>query len=274
MDGDMLPLSQFRALELYDKDLTIYTIHDGGEASMVFDASDIEEHGGLFAVPYEEWEIARQELAPKEKAPTERDFLDAPHDAYAIYQVKHGKDYRDFRFISYDSLQNIGLDVQRDNYNFIYGGPLDNGGNTEQALDNLYQQFNLNHPADFTGHSLSVSDIIALKQNGVVSCHYVDSTDFREIPAFLQQENYLKNAEVMLEDDYGMIDGIINNGKAPSVEELDAQAKSGQPISLMDLARATHAEEKRPSVLEKLRQQPPQQERKNKAPKKSAEMEL
>lgn len=241
---------------------------------MVFDATDIEEHGGLFAVPYEEWEIARKELTPKEKASTERDSLDAPHDAYAIYQVKHGQDYRDFRLISYDSLQNTGLDVQRDNYNFIYGGQLDGSSNTEQALDNLYQQFNFNHPADFTGHSLSISDIVALKQNGVVSCHYVDSVGFRELPSFIQQENYLKNAEVMLEDDYGMIDGIINNGKAPSVEELEAQVKAGQSISLMDFTRATHAEEKRPSVLEKLKQQPPQQERKNKAPKKSAEMEL
>jgi hypothetical protein len=78
----------------------------------------------MLAVPYEEWEIARQELAPKEKAPAEQDFLNATHDAFAIFQVKHGKDYRDFRFISYDSLQSIGLDVQRDNYNFIYGGSL------------------------------------------------------------------------------------------------------------------------------------------------------
>ena len=77
----------------------------------------------------------------------------------------------------------------------------------------------MDHPADFKGHSLSVSDIVALKQNGVVSCHYVDSIGFRELPNFLKPENYLKNAEMAMEDDYGMIDGIINNGPKDPTEQ-------------------------------------------------------
>ncbi|MBR3126381.1 MAG: DUF4316 domain-containing protein, partial [Mogibacterium sp.] len=64
------------------------------------------------------------------------------------------------------------------------------------------------HPEDFRGHSLSVSDIVAIRQNGIVSCHYVDSIGFKELPDFLKPENYLKNAEMAMEDDYGMIDGI------------------------------------------------------------------
>ena len=76
----------------------------------------------------------------------------------------------------------------------------------------MFTKFNIDRPEDFKGHSLSVSDIVALRQNGVVSCHYVDSIGFQELPGFLKPENYLKAAEMAMEDDYGMIDGIINNG--------------------------------------------------------------
>ena len=103
---------------------------------------------------------------------------------------------------------------------------------------------------------------------------YCDSACFQEIPGFLPS-NPLKNAEMTVEDDYGMIDGIINNGPKATVAELEAQARSGQPISLMDLADAVHREErdKKKSVMEQLRQSP-KQERKKTAPKRSAEREL
>ena len=138
------------------------------------------------------------------------------------------------------------------------------------SLDMIYQRFNVDHPADFKGHSLSVSDIVALKQNGVVSCHYVDSIGFRELPNFLKPENYLKNAEMLLEDDYGMIDGIINNGpKQPTVADLEAQVKAGFSISLTELAAASHREQKKPSVLEKLREKTPEQAKNKTAPSQS-----
>ena len=134
-------------------------------------------------------------------------------------------------------------------------------------------RFNIDRPADYHSPSLSVSDIVAIKQNGVVSCHYCDSIGFREVPGFL--DNPLKNAEMQLEDDYGMIDGIINNGpKATTVAELEQQAWSGQPISLMDLAEAMHRErDKKKSVRDQLKTSPGQ-ERKKAAPKKSAEREI
>lgn len=90
---------------------------------------------------------------------------------------------------------------------------------------------------------MSVSDIVAIKRDGVVSCHYCDSIGFQEISGFLPS-NPLKNAEMTVEDDYGMIDGIINNGPKATVAELEAQARSGQPISLMNLADAVHREER------------------------------
>ena len=130
---------------------------------------------------------------------------------------------------------------------------------------------------DYHGHSLSVSDVILLNQAGKISAHYVDSIGFRELPNFLKPENYLKNAEMLLEDDYGMIDGIINNGpKQPTVTELEEQVKAGFSISLMELAAANRREgqEKKKSVLEQLKakaQEPPAPKT---APKRSAEREL
>ena len=149
-----------------------------------------------------------------------------------------------------------------------------------EQLETLYEQFNLQKPVDFHSPSLSVSDIVAIKQDGKVSCHYCDSVGFTEIPGFLP-DNPLKNAEMMLEDDYGMIDGIINNGpKEQTVAKLEQQARSGQPISLMELAAATHREEreKKKSVMEQLKGQPKTEhkktEHKKTAPKKSAEREI
>ena len=142
-------------------------------------------------------------------------------------------------------------------------------------------RFNINHPTNYKGHSLSVSDIVALKQNGVVSCHYVDSFGFKELPGFLQPDNYLKNTEMVTEDDYDMIDVVINNGvKQPTVAELEQQAKSGTPISLMDLAAAVHRErgsdrkEKKPSVLKQLKSKTSEPVKSKKALIKGAERDI
>ena len=137
---------------------------------------------------------------------------------------------------------------------------------------------NLDYSDDESPLSLKSDFILSLCElivGGKVSCHYCDSVGFTQIPGFLP-ENPLKNAEMMLEDDYGMIDGIINNGaKEPTVAELEQQARSGQPISLMELAAATHREEreKKKSVMEQLKGQP-KTEHKKTALKKSAEREI
>lgn len=119
-------------------------------------------------------------------------------------------------------LKKKGIEPQVENYDLVYTGALYPASTQIDTLERLYQTFNLDHPADFTGHSLSVSDIVALKQNGVVSCHYVDSVGYKELPSFIQSGNYLKNAEMQMEDDYGMIDGIVNNG--PRQTESPAKA--------------------------------------------------
>lgn len=168
----------------------------------------------------------------------------------------------DLRFMGLKSLSRPPLP---DNYDTVYTGPIVRTQNQTATLENLFEIFNRNRPADFTGHSLSVSDIVALKQNGVVSYHYCDSVGFQELPGFMSK-NYLKAAEMSLEDDYGMIDGIINNGQKPTLSDLEQQVKNGQSISLMDLAEAAQRE-KKPSVLKKLKEQPPQSASKRKLQK-------
>lgn len=196
-----------------------------------------------------------------------RRFLEAPGDTYAVMQLK-GSAPADLR---YTGLNYLSQPPSPGNYDILYTGPIVCAQNQLATLENLFEIFNINRPGNFTGHSLSVSDIIALKQDGVVSYHYCDNVGFQELPGFMS-ENYLKAAEMSTEDDYGMIDGIINNGKQPTVAEPEQQARSGQPISLMDLADAVHRE-KKPSVLEKLKDQPQQSQRKAK-PRKSKEQEI
>ncbi len=279
-EDDMLPLSADRAAELYEKDFTVYMLYNGNGAGMAFDRDDIDGHTGMFGINREEWEQSQEYLSLMEghevtRQELENNFLCNPSDAFAIYQLKHTEETRDIRFEPLERLQAVGLTVERDNYDLIYTDKLADTGSTLEKLNTLWERFNIAHPADFRGHSLSVSDIVALKQSGAVSCHYVDSFGFKELPAFLQPENHLKNAEMAMEDDYGMIDGIINNGKNPSVAELEAQVKAGGQISLSDLARAVHDEraDKRKSVLEQLAVQPTKPERHKTAPSKGAEME-
>ena len=269
-DG-MLPVTRERALELDAAGLTVYVLHEDNTESMVFDTEEIMEHGGLFGVEHEEWEQSPQfheKVLEREQA-----FFSHEGSCFAIYQVNRD-DPQNVRFMNLDWLQSHNLAVDRNNYDLIYTAPLNGSGSTMEQLETLYKQFNLQKPVDFHSPSLSVSDIVAIKQDGKVSCHYCDSVGFTEIPGFLP-DNPLKNAEMMLEDDYGMIDGIINNGpKEPTVAQLEQQARSGQPISLMDLA-AAHREErdKKKSVMEQLKSQP-RTEHKKTAPKKSAEREL
>ena len=275
-DGNtMLPLTKERAMELFLQDVPVFLLYADSTEAMALDAEDISSHTGVFGVEREEWDAVRGVVTLSEQADTEKLFLENPQDAFLIYQIRRGGELDAYRFMNYDYLQSKGVTPERGGYDAIYTGGFMDYGNARTNLDMIYQRFNVDHPADFKGHSLSVSDIVALKQNGVVSCHYVDSIGFRELPNFLKPENYLKNAEMLLEDDYGMIDGIINNGpKQPTVADLEAQVKAGFSISLTELAAASHREQKKPSVLEKLRERTPEQAKNKTAPKRSAEREL
>ena len=280
LDSDLLPLSKERAYELIERDLTVYIIQEGENPVMAFDTADLDAHDGIFAMPREEWEespefdkLVKDRMAHQEER--EQAFLSHKGDCFAIYQVKHTDELRDIRYEGLEWLQSIGQTVQRDNYELVYTAPLLPSDLKGDTAEQLFYRFNNEHPADYRHPSMSVSDIVAIKRDGKVSCHYCDSFGFEQVPGFLP-DNPLKNAEMVVEDDYGMIDGIINNGpKEPTVAQLEQQARSGQPISLMDLAAAAHREEreKKKSVMEQLKSQP-KAEHKKTAPKKSAEREI
>ena len=282
-DGDMLPMTLDRANEFMEDGFTVYHI-DGGEASMCMETKDLDAlpADAVCAIPREEWEASHAfdvQIQDRLKHQEEREtaFQDYPGDAFAIYQMRFDNEWK---FFSYDRLPD---GAHRQDYDLIYTrAGLPEGKTAGDLLENLFFDFNEQRPADYHAHSLSVSDIVALKQGDKVSYHYCDSVGFKELPYFEPSENYLRNTEMALEDDYNMIDGIINNGpKQPTVEELEAQVKAGQTISLMDLANAVQAErrtgkeamERRPSMLARLREPAPKQERKPKSPKKHKEQE-
>ncbi len=287
-DANMLPMTKERALELMERDVTVYMLHTDNTEAMAFDADEIRSFDGIFGVEASEWETVKDRFVPQDY---EKAFLDNPADSFAIYQLRDNDDTARLRYMNSEYLEKKGLSVQKENYAAVYAGDLDRGGDTQDRLNELYETFNIRRPEDFRGHSLSVSDIVALKQNGVVSCHYVDSWGFKELPGFLKPENYLKNAEMAMEDDYGMIDGIINNGPRKTVAELEEQSKTGTPISLLELAQAVQREDaekrraqqpvrreksgEKPSILAKLKTPSVADTKSVKsAPKRSAEREL
>lgn len=189
-------------------------------------------------------------------------------DTFSIYQLKRGDETRDFRFEPYDRLAATGHTAEQTNYDLIYTAELAPG----TSLEDIYTRFNIDHPKDFKGHSLSVSDVVVLHQNGQDTAHYVDSSGYRQMPEFLQppeKENPLKHVEDTIEQNDNHFDGIINN--TPSVDELEKKAKSGEQISLTDLADAIKAEkthgkgkEEKPSIRAQLKAD------KKKAQKKTA----
>ena len=246
-DSDMLPLSKERALELFERDVPIYMLYDDNSEAMAFEPEDIQLFSGCFGVSREDWEQIRGEVPPMDaevvRHKREQAFLENRADTFAIYQLKRDDATTDLRFMNTEWLKKKGIEPQYDNYELVYTGALTYDGSQIDKLEGIYRTFNIDHPADFTGHSLSVSDIVALKQDGVVSCHYVDSVGYKELPTFMKAENYLKTAEMQLEDDYGMIDGIVNNG--PRQTEPPARK---QPEKQADI------KSKKPSVLAKLRQ--------------------
>lgn len=264
-DEEMLPLSKDRALELAERDVTVYLLYGDNTEAMALDDREIIEHDGLFGITREDWDAIKADIPLRD---VEKRFMQNPEDGILIYQLKETAP-RELFFAGSDELKNA---PDADNYKAVYTQPLYDGGSKGEVLEQAYAQFNNQRPVDFTGHSLSVSDIVAIKRGPDVSYHYCDTFGFKELEQF-KPENYLKAAEMAMEDDYGMIDGIINNGpKQPTVAELEAQVKAGQSISLLDLANAVK-EEKKPSVLEKLKNLSQQEYTRN-APKHSAEREL
>ena len=262
-DSDMLPLSKERALELFERDVPIYMLYDGNTEAMAFEAEDIVLFSGCFGITREDWDAIKDQIPPMDmetvRQKREQAFHESPGDTYAIYQLKRDPSTAELSFMNSEWLQAHGIEPKYENYELIYTGALTQDGSQIDKLEDLYRIFNIEHPQDFTGHSLSISDIVALKQAGVVSYHYVDSIGYKELTNFRNTANHLKNAEMQMEDDYGMIDGVINNAPKEPV-------KTPAP-------KKEETKTKKPSVLAKLRQYQ-EEDRKATTQHRSAERDL
>ena len=221
------------------------------EVDYVFNNVGFSSASGLYALPVSDAVLQRAEktLAERTKA------QEPDRDSFSIYQLKRGDETRDLRFEPYDRLNAAGHTVDPANYDLIYSAPLAPG----TSLEAIFTRFNIDHPKDFKGHSLSVSDVVVLHQNGQDTAHYVDSIGYQQTPEFLQPQNYLKHVEDIVEQNDNNFDGIINNTpQTPTVGELEQKVKAGEPISLIDLANAIHADkesgkEEKPSIRAQLR---------------------
>ena len=190
----------------------------------------------------------------------------AEKDTFQIYQLKRGENTRELQFESYDRLKESGQTLNPDHYVKVYEAELTKG----LSLEDIYTRFNIDHPKDFYGHSLSVSDVVVLHKDGKDSAHYVDRFGYKDAPEFLKPQNYLKHVENIVEQNDNNFDGIINNTpNAPTVSELEQKIKAGEAISLTELAKAVKVEnrntsepEKKPSIREQLKEAKKQSEQK------------
>ncbi len=194
-DG-MLPLQETAAAQLFEKeDMQIFRLYEDGSEGIIGSIDEIRAHaenGGIFGVHKEDWNALteyramKQELAGSDAAKEAlREY--GAKDTFSIYQIKSGDETRDLRFEPYDRLQAAGNAVDRANYELVYSAPLAPG----TSLEDIYTRFNIDHPADFKGHSLSVSDVVVLHQDGQDAAHYVDSFGYKEVPEFLQEQKQL-----------------------------------------------------------------------------------
>ena len=242
-DG-MLPLKEEAALHLYEKeDMQIFLLHEDGSESIPENTGDIKAHaekGGIFGVHKEDWNALTEYRAMKKELAGSEATKEMLHEygtkeqdenTFTIYQLKDDVPV-DYHFRSLERLQENGLAVDPANYEKIYTAPLTPG----MGLERIFEKFNFDRPEDFKGHSLSVSDVVVLHQNGTDTAHYTDSIGFVDISEDFLLENPLKAAELSTEQNANMIDGVINN--TPNTDALEAQAAAGEQISLADLADA------------------------------------
>lgn len=227
-DDNMLPLTKSRAAELFMQDIPVYCIYTDNSESLIETPEALRQHDGMFGIEKADWAKALESFKEKEKT-----FLESPSDAFALYQLIRSEATDEHRFMNTEFLEKHGLEISRDNYSLIATGELKKQGETVQVLDSIYEDFNIHLPVDYKGQSCSVSDIIALKRGNDVSFYYVDSIGFTPVHDFLPQRNYLKNAEISTEDDYGMIDGVINNGKKPETDDKSKQNDIGKKPSVL-----------------------------------------
>lgn len=256
--NELLPLTAEKALEFFDNDtVSVYLLYPDGTEGQANDRSDIENHNGIFGVETDEWlrYKAFQERMDKletEEPSKEALLLNAKECAAGIYQLKDIPENRDLHFAGAEYLDKKGITPDRDNYTLVYTFPVNPEDLQDKIsfLNDVYHKFNTDHPKDFEGHSLSVSDVVVIQQNGELSAHFVDTWGYKELESFgAVRENPLKSIEDTVEQNDNSFDGIINN--TPSMDELEEKASRGELVSVMDMANAAKADKQKEKQAKK-----------------------
>ena len=194
--AEMLPLTQERALELFNHDLPVYRLYEDGSEATIEDRAEVMEHSGMFGIEKDDWaqyvelQTMRDELE-ESSANREAQLLYGRDNQFGIYQLNDSPQARDIHFMNSDFLEMKGIAITRENYDLVYTAPLEEG----TSLEDIFTQFNIDRPEDFRGHSLSVSDVVVLHQNGENTCHFVDSFGYKEVPEFIQEVAKEREAE-------------------------------------------------------------------------------
>lgn len=196
--NEMFPLTQERAIELFDHDLPVHLLHTDGSETTVSDRKQIEKHDGMCGIEKGDWLNERklqmmQEEITESDSNREAQLLYGNTDKYGIYQLNDDPKLDKFRFEGTESLKRMGITkdnfdaVSPENYKLVYMGELAElqGQTQSETLEAIYTKFNIDHPADYKAHSLSVSDIVVLHEDGENSAHFVDSFGFTELPKFM-----------------------------------------------------------------------------------------
>ena len=252
--AEMLPLLRERALELYDANHGIYLLHSDGTESLAFERSEIEGHDGIFGIEAPDWAAILEhrqmiEDTKNSEGTREAELLYGQGDRFGIYQLKPDQELASYRFASMKELQKDGTVPDRANYALVYSALLAAG----DTPDAIFDRFNTNRPADFTGHSLSVSDVIVMKQGDTVTSLYTDSFGFEPLRGFV-------GGETPRTEQRDAREGNTPEPALPTVADYEAQVKAGQQISLTGMAQAIKREQQsvaskeKPSVLAQLRE--------------------
>ena len=255
--SEMLPLSNLRAIELFDTAHPIYLLYPDDTESFVIDRNEIPSHEGYCGIERDDWQLspvraAQIAVAMNSEGSRESELLHGSTSMFGIYQIADDIDNaRNFRFTPMREMEALGLEVDRSNYKLIYSAPLTSEG-TQANLNTIFANLNNDErPADFVGRSLSVSDIIVLQQGGEISSHYVDSVGFMKLDSFLGEERQSTQAAHATSQDkepvtesntYSQVGNSTDIHTGPTIAELEADVDAGKSISLHDLAKAVKAE--------------------------------
>ena len=234
--GEILPLTQEKALEFFDHDLPVYLLHEDGSETTVTDRKQITGHEGIFGIEKGDWENEKNLRAmlgelEENGANKEAQLLYGDTNKYGIYQLKDSPGLRDFQFAGTESLKRRGIikdnfdAIKPENYNLVYVGVLSElQGRTQSAtLEAVYEKFNVDHPADYKGHSLSVSDIVVLHENGENSAHFVNSFGFTGLPDFMRELEGIKEQEIQKSEPEEMQDTSGHDVQKPEPEQEEME---------------------------------------------------